>query len=607
MACLRKMATDLLSFFLDVGVHTTPMHRIRCCVLAAAPLLAHCAGEVEAPAGPVGGAEQAPIGALCEAGPPAPAPLRRLTKTQYVNSLRAILDSALTPVEMSIVWREVEPSLASLPNDVTTKQQPFESMDSTLSQQHVVQYMRVSQGAARAIVANPIRMHDFVSCRVGEPADSCIDGFLTRLATRAYRRPPNKAEKDFLREVYADDKISAEAVADAITFVLNAPQFLYQLELGSEPVPDQPDVFALSDHELASRMALQFWQAPPDDELLAAADRGELRTTEGYERQLDRVLADPRAKVGLQAFVSQWLNLESLPPLDGAVGNPIFEAFAGEDLPSPALRGDMIHDVVESFRYHFTADDTYEKWLLSPYSFAQSDDLAQIYGTPKWRGTGEPPQFPPGQRSGLITRAALLATGSANTRPIMKGVLLRERLLCDELLPPDPTQVNAVAQTLSEQRTTREAVEALTEKPGSTCSGCHTKQINGLGFATENYDALGRLRDHQSLFSEDGRMLAQRPVSTRSLPFVEEGDARPVEGASDLAQRLVESTKAEQCFARQYVRFTFGRREDKGDRSDMCMTNEVQVMLQKGSSMKAAVKALAMRPEFRTRVLSTAK
>ena len=605
MVCLPKMSTAWLSLFGDVGVHTTPMHRIRCCVLAAAPLLAHCAGEVEAPAGPNGGAAHAPIGALCEAGPPAATPLRRLTKTQYQNSLREILAAALTPVEMALVWREVEPSLASLPNDVTTKQQPFASMDPTLSQQHVEQYMRIGQGAARAITSNPLRMHDFMGCRIGEAPADCIDGFLTRLATRAYRRAPTKAEKDFLYQVYADKKVNPEAVADVVTVVLNAPQFLYQVELGGEPVPDGRNVYALTDYELASRLSLQFWQGPPDDELLAATAKGELRTNEGYERQLDRVLAHPRAQAGLKSFVSQWLDLESLPPLDRDVGNPVFEAFAGDDLPSPDLRNDMIDDVAESFRFHFDSNDTYEQWLLSPYSFARTDDLAQIYGTPKWRGTGAPPQFPMGQRSGLITRAALLSTGSANTRPIKKGVLLRERLLCDELAPPDPTAVNAVAQTLSNQRTTREAVEELTEKPGTKCSMCHSTQINGLGFATENYDALGRLRSTQALFADDGRMLDQRPVNTRAVPFVEASDTRPVAGATELAQRLAESSKAEECFARQYVRFTFGRRES--ERSDTCMTNEVHVILEKGASMKAAVKALAMRPEFRTKVLAQAQ
>ena len=324
-----------------------------------------------------------------------------------------------------------------------------------------------------------------------------------------------------------------------------------------------------------------------------AAAAAELRTDEGYEKALDHVLGDKRAENGLAAFVSQWLDLESLPPLEKSVGNPVFDAFAGDNKPNGSLRGDMMGDVIDSFRYHFDRGDNFSTWLLSPYAFARTDDLAAIYNVPKWTGVGTPPTFPAGERSGLITRAALLATGSANTRPIKKGVLLRQRLLCDELPEPDPTAVNAVAQTLSAQQTTREAVEALTSS--GTCAGCHNTKINGLGFATENFDALGRTRDHQALFSEDGRQLAKRAVNTHAQPYVDENDNRPVNGASELATRIAESPKSEQCFARQFVRFAFGRKT--AERGDQCMANRY-TDARRGPEHEGRVRAPLLRPEF---------
>jgi hypothetical protein len=125
--------------------------------------------------------------------------------------------------------------------------------------------------------------------------------------------------------------------------------------------------------------------------------------------------------------------------------------------------------------------------------------------------------------------------------------------------------------------------------------------INPLGFATENYDALGRLRSQQRLFDANGKQLAAKPIDTKSVPRVELTDMRPSSGAHDMVDSIVDSGKAESCFARQYVRFAYGRNEDS--QGDGCALEIVRSNLEKGESMQHALRELALRPEFKRRFI----
>jgi hypothetical protein len=357
-------------------------------------------------------------------------------------------------------------------------------------------------------------------------------------------------------------------------------------------------VYRLARASLSARLAYPFWPSMPDDALLTAAERGELDDERGLALWIDRVLADPRAARSLRAFVSEWLHLGALRPLDALVGDPVFDSFAGDDLPTPDLRDAMVEDVLASFVHHVARGDRYADWLLSPYSFARSAELARIYEVSVWDGRREPPRFPAGSRAGLLTRAALLASGSANTRPIMKGVFLRKRLLCDELAPPPPN-ANNVPPPLSPKLTTREVVEALTEQPDTSCASCHRYQINPLGFATEGYDALGRRRREQRLFSGDGAEVGRKAVDTHTVPRIWPFDTREVDGPRALAEAILRSGKGEACFARQYVRFTYGRAEDLA--RDGCTLEAIRTALAGPGGLREALRAPALEPGFRER------
>lgn len=534
--------------------------------------------------------------------------LRRLSRIELENTLRAVLRVSSTEATATQVMREADSAIDGYPKDSVTKDKPFSTMDQALSEGHVDAMVRIGTTIGKALTSSPQRINELLgSCATARNANaaamaSCIDGFIGRFGKRLLSKKLTDKELAFFREVYAasGSKVDAAGLADVIAVMINAPGFAYRVELGDKPVGNSQELFQLTDYEIASRLAFRFWQMGPDDELLAAAERGELRDDRGFEKVLDRVLDDPRTGATLAQFAREWLGLDRMRPLDQNNGNAVYDAFTSRDKPTATLKEEMIRDVTDSFVYHAVRDQgSLADWVQSPYSFASSAQLAAIYETPTWDGKSEPPRFPQGERAGLITRAGLLATGTVSTSPIMKGVLIRERLLCDHI-PPPPANAAKLPEA-SGEKTTRELVEALTEIPGTPCAACHVTQINPLGFATEGFDSLGRPRTKQDLYGSDGKVVLSKPIDTRSVPNVRPGDDTPSSGAADLTSLLIESGKVEACFAREWVRYTAARKED--DMVDGCELETVRSVLSNGGSLREALRRYAMMPQFRQRYL----
>jgi hypothetical protein len=318
-----------------------------------------------------------------------------------------------------------------------------------------------------------------------------------------------------------------------------------------------------------------------------------------FNAQVARMLEDPRARPALDEFFADWVKVEELAQLDAKNADPVFAAFAGDDLPGPELRQAMIDEVIALLR-HYTWDDPapLADVLTTELAFTEDQALADIYGIEPWDGQGEPPSFPAGQRPGLFTRALFLSSGSASTRPIMKGVFLRKHVLCDTI-PPPPPGANAMPPELRSDMTTRQVVEELTEREGTVCAGCHTTIINPLGFATESFDALGRFRTEQRLFDEDGSEIDSKPIDTIDTPRVTPGDDSVAADATELMSIIAESGKAEACLARNYFRFTHARWEDV--ERDGCALESMRQVLAEGGSITDLVRATVQTPAFKQR------
>lgn len=561
------------------------------------------------------GGDDAPTPGGFECDPslvPEALPLRRLTKVQYDNTVRDLVRWAL-PQDADAVIAAVTPLVAAVPDDA--REAPaginhggFSRLDQSVHQEHIDATYEVGRAVGTALTESPAQLSAVAGeCAVnGDTGDdaTCVDAFIDRFGRRAHRRPLTTEEHAFYRDVFDADGttegMEPAAFADVIAVMMASPQLLYAIEHGEGPVDDRPETFVLAPHELASRLSYHFWQTMPDEELLTAAESGALATDEGYAEQVDRLFGDPRTRAAMSEFYREWLWLDELPPMDALVGNPRFDAFAGEFSPGPDTHEHMVREVLAMLEhYTFDAQGSLEDVMLSERSFATTDDVAELYGVAPWTG-GEPPALPPGQRVGLLSRAALVATGTANTRPIMKGVFIRTAMLCQSI-PPPPDNANAMPPAPAENATTREVVEDLTEQPGSACAGCHANLINPLGFATESFDALGRFRTEQVLLDDAGERTGTRPVDTRSVPQIVTGDTTPSEGVSDLAQLMLESGQLETCVARQYLRFSLGRPEDTA--RDGCTLGDLSVRLSDGAPLAEVLRAIALRPEFKQRVI----
>jgi hypothetical protein len=549
-----------------------------------------------------------PSFACDDAAQPPVATLRRLTVTEYGNSLRELVRFAVgDDTQAEQVMSALAPALATLPED---RREPtaddlhgsYRRLDQSLQQSHVDGYFAVGTALGAALTTAQRLERVVGACATDADAANdaqCLRGFIERFGARALRRALDADEVEFYTSVYgATATADPLAYADLIGVLMNAPEAVYFVEHGADELAAQPGVYEVDAFELASRLSFQLWQTAPDDALRAAAADGSLLDDDVYAAQVDRLLDDPRAHTVLAEFFADWLKVEELPALDAKNQDPVFAAFAGDALPTAGLRQAMIDDVLGLLEHASWSGADVPSLFRNEQSFARSEELAALYGVPVWDGNSEPPSFPAGERPGLLTRALFLATGSPNTRPIMKGVFVRKQILCDEL-PPPPPGANAKPPELRPDMTTREVVEELTETPGTVCAGCHSALINPLGFATEGFDALGRLRSEQRLFDMDGSELGSKPIDTGTIPNVVLGDDTPSRGIADLSEQIAVSGKAEACIARNFFRFTYARWED--EELDGCALESLRSALDAGGTIPDLLRAAVLSPEFRRR------
>lgn len=543
-------------------------------------------------------------------------PLRRLSQEHYRNTLRDMIAYMAPGARGEQLFAGIDATIegVSFPKEhrVGAKDgQIFEEKHGgfrRLDQRIIGEFIEISLAFATTIAAEVTRDDTALEALMGHCAvdadvsndDDCVDDFIIRLGERALRMRVNNEDRSFYRAAF-DDANSMDAGAQAVvTLMLTAPQFLYFVEHGTQPVEGKPDAFELGAYELASRLSYHFWQTMPDEELLAAARSGALLDEEIYRAQVERVVSDPRTASSLRTFFKEWLWLDELPELDGSLGNPAFDAFVGTQRPSPELRESMIAEIQDLAIYHtLEADSTFEEFFTSNLSVTQDPELASIYGVPVHDAQAPLQELPGETRAGLITRAGVVATGSHFTRPIIKGYFMRRALLCTT--PPPPPPGNLPNPEPSDFETTREVVERLTEDPNTTCQGCHQVYINGLGFGLEGFDALGRERTHEELYNTMGEITMSKPVDTSSIPRIWVGDMRTSSGARDLSQMLIDSHQVHACFVQHYWRFALGQPED--EMADGCGLEALRAELVQGASMRDMMIEVAMRPEFRMRRL----
>jgi hypothetical protein len=370
---------------------------------------------------------------------------------------------------------------------------------------------------------------------------------LRGFADRAFRRPATHDELTRLLEIALSAEKDGEepeaALRLALRAVLASPQFLFRLEQVRDGGPGP-----VGDFDLASRLSYFLWSSMPDDELLGAAARGELRRPGPLRRQLGRMLADPRAQALSVQFAGQWLETRRL----------------GEMAPDPALHPDfdeslraaMIGETQRFCRSIQDEDRSILDFVDADYTFV-NERLARHYGIEGVVGVefrrvslaGTP-------RSGVLTQASVLTATSNPTRtsPVKRGQWILENILGSPPAPP-PSGVEALKEggAAASSGTLRDRMERHRADPA--CASCH-RRMDPLGFALENFDAVGAWRD-----VEDGRAID----ATGILP-----GGRVFFGAEGL--RAVLRTRRDafaRCLAEKMLTYALGRGLDRSDRRDV--------------------------------------
>jgi hypothetical protein len=492
--------------------------------------------------------------------------IRRLSPSEYVATLRSLVGQA--PVDAALT------ALAGLPND--RGENEFASMERGITSAHVDAYFAVAKAVADHVSADGAARTTIFTCLGGAAPDrACVEEAMGSFGRAAFRRPVGGDEMSDILAAFdagAAQLAFEDGLALALMTIFQSPAFLYHLELG-EGTAATAEV-ALSQYELASRLAYFLTGAPPDAALLDLAGSGALADEATYAGEIKRLLATPAAAEHVERFFTEWLRLDRIP-----VPQHSSEFLDGID--AVALAAETQAELQALAGYHVLDRHSDYATMLSSNIAVPSDNLALVYGV----SPGPATAIADGLRDGLLTRAAFLLTSSETTHPIQRGAFVLRTLLCDDIAPPPPTaDIEITPPPDDPTKTARERWTAQTSQPN--CAGCH-QRINAFGFALEKYDSLGRHRELENGLPID---------DTVELPL--DGELVTVTGGSDLSRALAESQSAQACMARKWFRFSYGRRETSYEVKAM-----VESVSTPGTALVVVLEQIAHSPGFRLRVL----
>jgi hypothetical protein len=386
------------------------------------------------------------------------------------------------------------------------------------------------------------------SCRPTAPDEDvpCARRILERLATQAYRRPASTRDVDDLMPFYEQGAKTGGfegGIREALQAMLSSLHFLFRIE---ETPARAGRVYRISDVDLASRLSFFLWGTIPDQELIDVARRGELSRPAVLERQVRRLLADPRSEALATRFASQWLRLQDLDKVEpDALSFPYYDE---------TLAAAMARETELFFDHLVRADRSALELLTADYTFA-NERLARHYGIPGVSGPAfRKITYPNDQRRGLLGHGSILTLTSHGNRtsPVLRGKWVLEVLLGNPP-PPPPDDVPDLEETgEAEEGRFRSVAEQLAlHRESPACSSCHVV-IDPIGLALDNFDVTGSWR------------IKDRGVPVD--PTAELYDGTPIRGAADLRAALVaRSDVVVSHFTEMLMAYALGRRVEYYD------------------------------------------
>ncbi len=469
-----------------------------------------------------------PLPTTCTAPAPGAAPIRRLTRFEFNNTVRDLLFDSSKPGDR-------------LPPEVKGNGFSNDAASLTTSRSHVDAYHEVAGTLARGVVADPAALAKLSSCDVAaQGEDVCAKSFVADFGRKAFRRNLSEAESTAFYAVYQAGKEGTghlDGLRAVIEMALQSPQFLYRVELGKKV--EGQSVLRPTSVEMATRLSYLLWGSMPDGPLLDLASAGQLETKEQIRTQAELMLQDKRARDVVRYFTTTLYGIAGLDGLErDAATFPTYSRSLG-----PLFRQETEH-FIEDVVFNGAGD--FATLFNASFSFVNGP-LAAFYGIPGVTGD----QFQrvernPAQRLGLLSHASVLASTTPGSRndPVVRGKFVYEELFCGHV-PSPPANLVITEPPADPTRTTRERFAAHREQ--AACKGCHT-MLDPIGYGLENFDGVGLWRD-----TENGKPID----ATGVLPELDV--AGPFNGPLELAQKIASSQDARKCFSKKWLSFAYGR------------------------------------------------
>ncbi len=413
--------------------------------------------------------------------------IRRLNRAEYNNTIRDLVGVDFHPAD-------------DFPADDVGN--GFDNIGDVLSMPPILmeKYLAAAEKIIDKAFATPeIRKRLLNGLTRGANARSGAYRVLEPFARRAYRRPLTRQEMKRLVEFVELADNNGDGVETGIKLAMEAvlvsPNFLFRVEL--DPDPGNPKaVRTLNDYELASRLSYFLWSSMPDDELFAVVRKGVLRQGDNLEKQVRRMLKDPKAHALVENFADQWLQIRNLKNVSPDTGR--FPSF------NEKLRADMAKETELFFEYVMREDRSIMEFIDADYTFL-NERLAKHYGIAGVRGeafrkvnlTTDSP------RGGVLTQASILTVTSNPTRT---SLVKRGKWILDNILGTPPPPPPPEAGELREDKdavlsgSLRQRMEQHRANPN--CASCH-ERMDPLGFGFENFDAIGAWRVKDGKFPID--------------------------------------------------------------------------------------------------------
>jgi hypothetical protein len=518
--------------------------------------------------GPGAGATGNP--SVCAPGVPGTSQLPRLTRTQYDNTIRDLLNL------------QTQPSSMLAPDTVGSVDQ--RAWDGYKLAAETLSAAALTDKGARARV---------IPCTPSGDGAACAKQLISELGARAFRRPLTAEEQTRFEAIYADRAALTatgsfdEAAQLLIELFLKSPSFLTRAEIAEVP---EGQYFALNGYEIASRLSYMLWSSMPDDALFAAARDGQLATSEAILAQARRMLSDPKAHSMVSAFHTDYAHMGPGTRWQGYTRDPaLYPAFSDALVPLLSQETERFFDYMV-----FERNGTFQDLLTSPVAFVNAS-LAPLYGLDA-AGYGAdltPVELDPATRPGIFTRAGFLAANSLFNRSsaILRGAFIQKQVLCRDIGAPPPG-AESTPQPTEGLATNRARTDAQTS--GAACAGCHHTLINPTGFTLEAFDAVGA---YQTAEKDTGAAI------DTSATVVIGAASMDVKGPGELMQAIAKSPEAQHCYAQKWVQYAYQRQINP---ADACTVENMTTKLtQGGYTVADLITDLTQSQSFRLRALGT--